>query len=80
VYDVAPALRRRREAAARVRVRRLLVADVGSGLAVALVGLLLAPGLAVSALGAILVVVGCAGWIALERRSRRREEMDQSRR
>ncbi len=49
------ALARRRAAAARVRRRRLLVADLAIAATLALVGLILAPGLAVLALCALLV-------------------------
>ena len=58
--DTSAALRRRRLDAARVRRRRLLLADAGIGLALGLLGLLLAPGLAIAALGALIVLVGCA--------------------
>jgi Flp pilus assembly protein TadB len=73
-FEVAPDLRRRREVAAQVRKRRLLLADVGLGAALALIGLLLAPGLAIVAFGALVVLAGCAGWVATERLARRRVE------
>jgi Flp pilus assembly protein TadB len=77
-YEVAPDLRRRREVAAQVRRRRLLLADVGLGVALALLGLLLAPGLAIAAFGALVVLAGCAAWIAIERLARRRAEAGKS--
>ncbi len=74
---------RRREAAARVRARRLLLADVGVGALLALIGILIAPGLAIVALFAIPLLIGCVyslvsertGWklrLRLPRRRRRR--------
>jgi hypothetical protein len=76
-FDDGPttAVRMRREHSARVRRRRLLVADVAVGAALALFGIILAPGLAIVALGAVIVLCGCAAWAAgehLRRRRRRR--------
>ncbi|MHB8533401.1 MAG: hypothetical protein ACYDC2_11845 [Solirubrobacteraceae bacterium] len=77
----SPRRARRREEAARVRARRLLLADVGVGALLALIGLLLAPGLAIIAVFAIPVLIGCVysyfsertGWkLRLPRRRRRR--------
>ncbi len=70
------ALARRRRGAVRVRRRRLLAADLAIGAALALIGLLLAPGLAILALAAILALCACAAWslgeLVRARRARRR--------
>ena len=58
-FGTSPAVRRRRLDSARVRRRRLLAADIGIGVALGVLGLLLARGLAIAALGAILVLAGC---------------------
>jgi hypothetical protein len=52
-------IRSRREAAARTRRRRLLVGDLLLGLGLCLVGLIVAPGLAVIAIAASLVLLAC---------------------
>ncbi|HEY0517494.1 MAG TPA: hypothetical protein VGD00_10265 [Solirubrobacteraceae bacterium] len=71
---------RRREAAARVRARRLLLLDAGVGALLALIGILIAPGLAIVALFAIPLLIGCSysfvsertGWkLRMPRRRRR---------
>ncbi len=73
IYDAQrAAVQRRRAQAARVRRRRLLVADVGLGLLLALIGLILAPGLAIVALGAAVVLAGCGASVLYERRLSRR--------
>jgi predicted lipid-binding transport protein (Tim44 family) len=64
-------LRRRRAMSARVRRRRMLVSDLGAGILLALIALLLASGLAVAALGAIIVLALCAAWVLAERRGAR---------
>jgi membrane associated rhomboid family serine protease len=72
---VPASVRRRRAQALRVRRRRLLVADVGLGALLALIGLVTAPGLAVLGIASLLVLVGCAISLAygpLRRRARRR--------
>jgi hypothetical protein len=68
----AAAVQRRRMAAARVRRRRLFVADLSLGAALALFGLIIAPGLAIVALGAMVVLLGCGIWAIVERRRGRR--------
>jgi hypothetical protein len=60
----AAALRRRRVAAARVRRRRLMLGDLAVAVTVALLALVLAPGLAIVALGAVLVLGACGAWLA----------------
>ena len=72
--DRVASLRMRRAAASRVRRRRLLVLDVAIGAALALFGLIVAPGLAILALAGFLALGACVGWAAFERlRARRRE-------
>ncbi len=66
------AVRLRRVRSARVRRRRLLLADVGIGIALGGLALILAPGLAIAALAALLVLGGCGLAALRERRSRRR--------
>ncbi len=68
----AASLRARRIAAMRVRRRRLLVIDLAIAAALALFGLIVAPGLAILALFALLVLIACAGWIVAERVRARR--------
>lgn len=63
---------RRRQVAAQARRRRLLLADVALGAVVALLALVLGPGLAPAAIGALLVLGGCAVSLARERRRRHR--------
>jgi Flp pilus assembly protein TadB len=58
-------LRRRRAAAATVRRRRLMLGDLGLAVAIAVLALILAPGLAIVGLGALLVLAGCAAWLAV---------------
>ncbi len=60
-------LLRRRAAAARVRRRRLWVADLGLAVALAALGLILTPGLAVVGLCALLVLAVCALWAVVDR-------------
>lgn len=67
-------IRRRRAAAAAERRRRLLTVDLGLGLALALFGLLLAPGLAIVGLVLILAVAGLLGSALVGRRRRRRAD------
>jgi hypothetical protein len=63
-------LRARRQQARR---RRYLVrVDIGLGLLFAVLGLLLAPGLAIVAVGALLVLAICLVWGLIERRRSRR--------
>jgi Flp pilus assembly protein TadB len=66
------ALLRRRESAARVRRRRLLLVDLGLGALIAVIGLILAGGLAIASLGAFVVLAGCGVWGAVERLHARR--------
>lgn len=66
------ALQRRRAAAVRIRRRRLLAADLGIGAALALFGLIAAPGLAVLALAAVLTLAACGTWLITERLLARR--------
>jgi Flp pilus assembly protein TadB len=56
---------RRRQASRR---RHLFRVDIGLGLLIAVVALLLAPGVAIVAVGALLVLAICALSILLERR------------
>jgi len=72
-YDERAAmLRRRRAEAARVRRRRLVVLDLGIGGALAIFGLIAAPGLAILALAAFLALGACAAWVLGERIRARR--------
>jgi hypothetical protein len=82
LYEARSAsLRARRVAASRVRRRRLLVVDLGVGALLALFGLVVAPGLAILAIAAVLVLAGCASWIGAERlRERRARDGRRSRR
>jgi predicted lipid-binding transport protein (Tim44 family) len=64
-------LQSRRAAAARVRRRRLLVGDLLLGLLLGLIGFVLAPGLAVLAIGALVVLLACGVWGALHARKNR---------
>ncbi|MGO9489258.1 MAG: hypothetical protein ACLQBB_09570 [Solirubrobacteraceae bacterium] len=72
------AVQRRRARSALVRRRRLLLADLCLGGTLALIGLIAAPGLAIVALGAAVVLGGCAASIVYERgrtlRARRHTE------
>ncbi len=61
----------RRAAAARVRRRRLLVGDLLLGLLLGLIGLAIAPGLAVVAIAALAVLLAMAVWGALRARKKR---------
>ena len=66
--DVVPAsVRRRREDAARARRRQLLLIDAGAALLLALVFIVLAPGLAIVAVGSLLVLAGCGASLAYGR-------------
>jgi hypothetical protein len=60
----AAALRRRRIVAARVRRRRLMLGDLAVAVTVAVLAVILAPGLAIVALGAVLVLGACGAWLA----------------
>lgn len=73
LYDErAATLRHRRAQAARVRRRRLVVLDVGIGAALAIFGLIAAPGLAILGLAAFLALGACAAWVLAERIRARR--------
>lgn len=65
--------RRARRAQAR-HERQLLRADVAVGIVVAIVGLIIAPGLAVVAIVALAILAVCGVWLLLERRRGRRAE------
>jgi Flp pilus assembly protein TadB len=65
-------IHRRRAYAARARRRRLLVVDLALGLAVALVAVLVGPGLAIVALGALVVLGVCGASLLYGRVVRRR--------
>jgi low temperature requirement protein LtrA len=65
--DRALLLQQRRVAALRARRRRLLAIDLGIAAGLALLGLVVAPGLAVLALFAFLVLLACAAWVLIER-------------
>jgi hypothetical protein len=60
----AAALRRRRIAAARVRRRRLMLGDLAVAVTVAVLAVILAPGLAIVALGAVFVLGAYGAWLA----------------
>lgn len=63
-YDPrAGVLRRRRAQAARVRRRRLVAADIAAGVVLALAGIVIAPGLAILAIAALLTLCGCGVWV-----------------
>ncbi|HEV3070806.1 MAG TPA: hypothetical protein VGY76_05205 [Solirubrobacteraceae bacterium] len=68
--DLGPSARilRRRQEAARARRKRLLRIDLGAALLLALLVLVLAPGLAIAALIALALLVACAVWGVLARR------------
>jgi hypothetical protein len=65
---------RRRLAAARVRRRRLMVIDLAIGAALALFGLIVAPGLAILALAGLIALAACGLWAGAERLLARREQ------
>jgi Flp pilus assembly protein TadB len=67
--DIARLRARRREARRRIRLARL---DLGLGLFAALVLLLATPGLAMTAVIALVVLALCGLSVLLERRARRR--------
>ena len=68
LYDARTvSLQRRRVAASRVRRRRLLAVDLGIGSALAVAGLIVAPGLAILALSALIVSVAVVAWAGGER-------------
>jgi hypothetical protein len=71
-FEPSPAVQRRRLYSARVRRRRLLLADAGIGALLGLLALVIAPGMAIAALGALLVLAGCAIAVVRERRGGRR--------
>jgi len=64
---------RRREAAARVRRRRLAVIDLAIGASLALFGLIVAPGLAILALAGLIALFACGAWAGAEWLLARRE-------
>lgn len=80
LYDErAASLRRRRAQAAKVRRRRLVVLDGGIGAALAIFGLIAAPGLAILGLAAFLALGACAAWVLGERiRARRHSSAAQN--
>ena len=71
-------LRARRERAR--RRRRLARMDVGYGLLVAVVVIVLAPGLAIVALAALVGLVACIVSVVLERRGSRHRVLDRKQR
>ena len=74
-YDARlTSLRQRREAAARLRRRRLVAIDLGIAAALALFGLIVAPGLAILALAALIALAGCGAWVVIERVLSRRQD------
>ncbi len=80
------ALRRRRAEAVRMRRRRLMLADLAAGALLAIVGIIVAPGLAILALAAALTLAGCGVWVLTERyrarrsrRARRRSQRGRAR-
>lgn len=62
------------------RRRQLARMDVGFGLLVAVVAMVLAPGLAIVALAALIGLVACIVSVVLERRGSRRRVLDSKRR
>jgi hypothetical protein len=77
VRDVAELRARRRQALRRRRLARL---DVGLGVAAAIVLLLATPGLAITALIALGLLLLCLATIVFERRTRRRATRPRRRR
>ena len=73
--DLGPSARilRRRQEAARARRRRLLRVDLAAALLLALLVLVLAPGLAIAALVALALLAACGVWAALARRRAHRQ-------
>jgi hypothetical protein len=72
-FEPGAALRARRLDSARARRKRLLLVDAAIGAALGLLGLILAPGLAIGVLVALVLLAGCALAVAVERlRARRR--------
>jgi hypothetical protein len=67
VHPPAPATRRRRVAAVRARRRRLLRIDIAFALLLALATVVLAPGLAMVALIALIALALCGVSLAVER-------------
>jgi Flp pilus assembly protein TadB len=65
-------IHRRRARTARARRRRLLLVDLALGLAIALIAVLVGPGLAIVALGALVVLGVCGASLLYERAVRRR--------
>jgi len=73
---VSPSIRRRRAAAAAARRRRLALIDLGIGLLIALLVILLSGGLAMTALVLVLAMLALAArtgvrWLLRRRRARR---------
>ncbi len=67
-YDARLAsLRQRRDAAARLRRRRLVAIDLVVAATLALFGLIVAPGLAILALAALVALAACGAWAGIER-------------
>jgi hypothetical protein len=77
-FDTSSAVRHRRLVSSRVRRRRLLLADIALGAALGLIGLAIAPGLAIAALGALIVLAGCGAALAAETLRRRRRDRARS--
>lgn len=65
-------IHRRRADAARARRRRLLAIDAAIAVIIALLAIVLAPGVAIVALVALLVLAACGAWVLGERLRRRR--------
>jgi hypothetical protein len=65
-------IHRRRAHAARARRRRLLLVDLAVGLVIALAAVLVGPGLAIVAIGALPVLGVCGASLLYERLARRR--------
>jgi Flp pilus assembly protein TadB len=77
IDDLGPSARilRRRQEAARARRSQLLRADLALGLLLALLVLVLAPGLAIAAIIALTILAACGTWMAVARlRARRHRE------
>jgi hypothetical protein len=59
-HVVPASVRERREKAAKLRRRQLLGVDMAAALVVAVIFIAVAPGLAIVAIGSLLVLLGCA--------------------
>lgn len=68
---------RRRQEAALARRRRLLRVDLGLALLLALLVLVLAPGLAISAIIALAALATCGAWVVFPRLRARGKRADQ---